>query len=196
MGTESLSKNNMHRQIQIKPCDSWRYIDMKQSVCVRNWTVFISSFTSDTGNVQLSWAHPQHLAHDASTALEHIYIYIYIHRDLYVDPKASRPIETVANEASMYIYIYIYIYIYVCSRAIDALRPRCWEWDQDSWILPVSRAVTVLDFSLPRWSSNKYRGLAVNRTTPPPPPSPPVKKIDVVALVQVCVCTLQSHSTL
>ncbi len=29
------------------------------------------------------------------------------------------------------------------------------------------RAVTVLDFSLPRWSSNKYRGLAVNRTTPP-----------------------------
>ncbi len=30
------------------------------------------------------------------------------------------------------------------------------------------RAVTVLDFSLPRWCSNKYRGLAVNRTTPPP----------------------------
>ncbi len=29
--------------------------------------------------------------------------------------------------------------------------------------------MTVLDFSLPRWCSNKYRGLAVNRTTPPPP---------------------------
>ncbi len=29
------------------------------------------------------------------------------------------------------------------------------------------RAVTVLDFFSPRWSSNKYRGLAVNRTTPP-----------------------------
>ncbi len=31
-----------------------------------------------------------------------------------------------------------------------------------------TRAVTVLDFLLPRWSSNKYRGFAVNRTTPPP----------------------------
>ncbi len=37
-----------------------------------------------------------------------------------------------------------------------------------------TRAVTVLDFLSPRWSSNKYRGLAVNRTTPPPPP--PVNK--------------------
>ncbi len=27
--------------------------------------------------------------------------------------------------------------------------------------------MTVLDFFLPRWSNNKYRGLAVNRTTPP-----------------------------
>ncbi len=124
----------MHRQIQIKPCDSWRYIDMKQSVCVRNWTVFISSFTSDTGNVQLSWAHPQYLARDASTALEPRYI--YIHRSIcrYRVPYVSRPIETVANEASMYIYKYIYL----CSRAIDTLRPRCWEWAQDSWILPVS----------------------------------------------------------
>ncbi len=42
--------------------------------------------------------------------------------------------------------------------------------------LGLIRAVTVLDFSLPRWSSNKYRGLAVNCTTPPPS-----KKIDVVA---------------
>ncbi len=60
----------------------------------------------------------------------------------------------------------------------------------------LTRAVTVLDFVLPRWSNNKYRGLAVNRTTPP------VKKIDVVALVQMHglllqrVYTLQSHSTL
>ncbi len=46
------------------------------------------------------------------------------------------------NMQSRWVYIYIYIY---------------------------TRAVTVLDFSLPRWSSNKYRGLAVNRTTPPPP---------------------------
>ncbi len=34
-------------------------------------------------------------------------------------------------------------------------------------LLIILRAVTVLDFSLPRWCSNKYRGLAVNRTTPP-----------------------------
>ncbi len=33
----------------------------------------------------------------------------------------------------------------------------------------ITRAVTVLDFSLPRWSSNKYRGLAVNCMTSPPP---------------------------
>ncbi len=48
-----------------------------------------------------------------------------------------------------------------------------------------ARAVTVLDFVLPRWSSNKYRGLAVNRTTPP------VKKNYVVALVQMHGLLLQ-----
>ncbi len=47
---------------------------------------------------------------------------------------------------------------------------------QSEGVLMLTRAVTVLDFSLPRWCSNKYRGLAVNRTTPPPPP-PSVKKI-------------------
>ncbi len=36
----------------------------------------------------------------------------------------------------------------------------------------VNRAVTVWDFFLPRWSSNKYRGLAVNRTNPQITPSP------------------------
>ncbi len=34
----------------------------------------------------------------------------------------------------------------------------------------IYRAVTLWDFFLPRWRSNKYRGLVVNRTPPPPPP--------------------------
>ncbi len=50
-----------------------------------------------------------------------------------------------------------------------------WHWPAVSFTAHIhteardarGRAVTVLDFSLPRWSSNKYRGLAVNRTTPP-----------------------------
>ncbi len=45
-----------------------------------------------------------------------------------------------------------------------------------------TRAVTVLEFSLPRWSSNKYRGLAVNRTTPPP-----VKKIGSGRIWSLCL---------
>ncbi len=45
-----------------------------------------------------------------------------------------------------------------------------------------TRAVTVLDFVLPRWSSNKYRGYAVNRTTTPPPST---IFFDMVALVQM-----------
>ncbi len=80
--------------------------------------------------------------------------------------------------------------------------PECQLWTAEHNArmvnLVYTRAVTVLDFLLPRWSSNKYRGLAVNRTTPP------VKFFYVVALVQmhglllqhVCFCALQSHSTL
>ncbi len=58
--------------------------------------------------------------------------------------------QRLGNTKTTYIYIYIYIYmcIYTC-------------------IYIYVRAVTELDFSLPRWSSNKYRSLAVNRTTPP-----------------------------
>ncbi len=45
-----------------------------------------------------------------------------------------------------------------------------------------SRAVTVWDFFLPRWISNKYRGLAVNRTNTPPPPPPKKKNLNDRAL--------------
>ncbi len=112
------SKKNIHRQNQIKPCGSWRYIDVLYTKL--NYIYF----TSDTGNVQLSWAHSQHSAHSASTTLEHRCIYVNI--DLCV----SRPIETVGNEESMYISL--------CARARYASHAGCCGWAQDSWTLPVS----------------------------------------------------------
>ncbi len=71
MGPTALRvKKNIHRQNQIKPCGSWRYIEVlrhetiglckklnsiyrifyltKQSVGARNWTVFISFFTTSS----------------------------------------------------------------------------------------------------------------------------------------------------
>ncbi len=77
----------------------------------------------------------------------------------------------------------------ITSRCYD-FWPLCYDlfWFCRSRVLNavVTRAVTVLDFVLPRWSSNKYRGYAVNRTTPPPPPPPPVQFFfDMVALVQM-----------
>ncbi len=54
------------------------------------------------------------------------------------------------------------------------------------------RAVTVLDFLSPRWSSNKYRGLAVNRTTPPPPSK---KKIDWSHLCKCMVCCFNASAS-
>ncbi len=44
------------------------------------------------------------------------------HIDIYVDPYVSRPTETVANEASMYIYIYINGPEHVTRHAPDELR--------------------------------------------------------------------------
>ncbi len=58
------------------------------------------------------------------------------------------------------------------SRSLSSLQ--CWKADPIfTRVLLLARAVTVWDFLLPRWSSNKYRGLAVNRRNPqitPPPP--------------------------
>ncbi len=72
------SKKNIHRQNQIKPCGSWRYIDVlytKRPFCARNWTVFLYIFfTSDTGNVQLSWAH----RNNEESLMRNLCIYLYV----------------------------------------------------------------------------------------------------------------------
>ncbi len=47
-----------------------------------------------------------------------------------------------------------------------------WGQEYNLWNIIIIRAVTVCNFFLPRWSSNKYRGLAVNRTNPQITPSP------------------------
>ncbi len=67
-------------------------------------------------------------------ALEHTYIYIYIHRCLisncFYGPRYVR--YAISTYRSMYIYIYL------GSRAVDGTRARCCGWAQDSWTLPVS----------------------------------------------------------
>ncbi len=87
--------------------------------------------TDKLSNVKLSWAHSQHPARNASTTLEHRYIYVDIDRCVLL------PIETFANEASMYISL--------CARACYASRTGCWERAQDSWTLPVSEVKNYIN---------------------------------------------------
>ncbi len=101
MGTKSLrvKKTNMHRQIQIKHCGSWRYIDVLRhetiGLCEKLNSIYIFFYLwytamSDCHNIRRVTRQP---------ALAHIYV------DIYVDPYVLRPIETVANEESTCIYL-------------------------------------------------------------------------------------------
>ncbi len=67
--TEFLKKN-IHRQNQIKHCDSWRYIEVLRhetiSLCKKLNSIYIIFLPLIHHNVQLSWVRSQHPVRDAS----------------------------------------------------------------------------------------------------------------------------------
>jgi len=100
----------IHIQNQMKPCGSWRYIDVLRQetigLCEKLTSIYIVFYLWYTA---MSDCH--NILHETSQPpLAHRYIYV----DVYVDPYVSRPIETVANEASTYIYIYLQKVCIVC----------------------------------------------------------------------------------
>ncbi len=63
-------KKHTHRQNQIKPCGSWRYIEVLRhktiGLCKKLNSIYITVLPLIHRNVQLSWARSQQPARDAS----------------------------------------------------------------------------------------------------------------------------------
>ncbi len=161
MGTESLRVKQTCRQIQIKPCCLWRYIDVSETrndqfvreteqylyrffyLWYRQYPTVLSTFSTScfvTRNV-----------------LWHIEIYIYTwmpHKRRYV-----RIFFYVYIYIYIYIYIHIYKYIYVLeSDVVDELRRakvkcRCVRLEEVLWcrILIILHEHTLWNICQNRW---------------------------------------------
>ncbi len=113
---------------------TWRNIDVLRhetiGLCEKLNSIYIISFTSDTGNVQLSWALLSSSTTSGTWRVNSSGIQICIHIDAslatFYGPRYIR------IYIYIYVYIYIYIYIYICARAVEVSCTGCCGCAQDS----------------------------------------------------------------